>query len=115
MVRDRWMYVFILPGVLYFLIFNYLPLLGNVIAFQQYSPFLGFQGSPWVGLDNFRRLRGFGWPGFSSMRLWRQDKGQDACARAFVEAIARGDVSPIPLDEVIEVSRVSIEAQQALS
>jgi putative aldouronate transport system permease protein len=56
MVRDRWMYVFILPGVLYFLIFNYLPLLGNVIAFQQYSPFLGFQDSPWVGLDNFRRL-----------------------------------------------------------
>ncbi len=55
-VRDRWMYVFILPGVLYFLIFNYLPLLGNVIAFQQYSPFLGFSGSPWVGLDNFRKL-----------------------------------------------------------
>jgi putative aldouronate transport system permease protein len=55
-VRDRWMYVFILPGVLYFLIFNYLPLIGNVIAFQQYSPFLGFSDSPWVGLDNFRRL-----------------------------------------------------------
>jgi putative aldouronate transport system permease protein len=55
-VRDRWMYVFILPGVLYFLIFNYLPLLGNVIAFQQYSPFLGFRNSPWVGLDNFARL-----------------------------------------------------------
>ncbi len=55
-VRDRWMYVFILPGVLFFVIFNYLPLLGNIIAFQQYSPFLGFSGSPWVGLDNFRRL-----------------------------------------------------------
>ena len=55
-IRERWMYLFIVPGVLYFLIFNYLPLLGNVIAFQQYSPFLGFQDSPWVGLDNFRRL-----------------------------------------------------------
>ncbi len=55
-IRDRWMYLFILPGVLYFLIFNYLPLIGNVIAFQQYSPFLGFSNSPWVGLDNFRRL-----------------------------------------------------------
>jgi putative aldouronate transport system permease protein len=54
--RDKWMYVFILPGVLYFLIFNYLPLIGNVIAFQQYSPYLGFSNSPWVGLDNFRRL-----------------------------------------------------------
>jgi putative aldouronate transport system permease protein len=55
-IRERWMYLFILPGVLFFLIFNYLPLLGNIIAFQQYSPFLGFQNSPWVGLDNFERL-----------------------------------------------------------
>jgi putative aldouronate transport system permease protein len=55
-VRDRWMYVFILPGLLYFLIFNYLPLAGNIIAFQEYSPFLGFSGSPWVGLQNFERL-----------------------------------------------------------
>jgi predicted dehydrogenase len=32
-------------------------------------------------LDNFRRLKAYGWPGFSSMNLWQQDKGQDACAR----------------------------------
>lgn len=55
-LRERWMYLFMVPGVLYFLIFNYLPLAGNIIAFQQYSPFLGFGGSPWVGLDNFERL-----------------------------------------------------------
>lgn len=54
--RERWMYLFILPGVLYFVVFRYLPLLGNVIAFQDYSPFLGFRGSPFVGLDNFRKL-----------------------------------------------------------
>ena len=54
--RERWMYLFILPGLLYFLVFEYLPLLGNVIAFQDYSPFLGFRDSPFVGLDNFRRL-----------------------------------------------------------
>lgn len=54
--RERWMYVFILPGLAYFLIFEYLPLLGNVIAFQDYKPFLGFQESPWVGLDQFERL-----------------------------------------------------------
>ena len=53
--RERWMYLFILPGFIYFVVFRYLPLLGNVIAFQDYSPFLGFD-SPWVGLDNFRRL-----------------------------------------------------------
>ncbi len=54
--RERWMYLFILPGFFYFIVFRYLPLAGNVIAFQQYSPFLGFSGSPWAGLDNFRRL-----------------------------------------------------------
>lgn len=59
-------------------------------------------------LDNFRRLRGFGWPGFKRMNLWRQDKGQRACAAAFVEAI-RGGEAPIPLEEIIEVSRVTIE------
>lgn len=56
MLRERWMYIFMLPGVLYFLIFNYLPLVGNIIAFKDYSPFLGFGGSPWVGLENFARL-----------------------------------------------------------
>lgn len=61
-------------------------------------------------LDNFRRLKGFGWPGFNAMNLFRQDKGQDACAGAFVEAVEKGGASPIPLDEIIEVSRISIEA-----
>ncbi|MCW5656400.1 MAG: bi-domain-containing oxidoreductase [Burkholderiaceae bacterium] len=63
-------------------------------------------------LDNFRRLAGFGWPGFSSMNLWRQDKGQLACVRAFVQAVRSGAPTPIPLDELIEVSRVSIDAQE---
>lgn len=49
------MYLFILPGFLYFVVFRYLPYLGNIIAFQDYSPFLGFH-SPWIGLANFRRL-----------------------------------------------------------
>ena len=60
-------------------------------------------------LDNFRKLTGFGWPGFRKMKLWKQDKGQRACARAFVDAIREGKASPIPLDEILEVSRVSIE------
>lgn len=60
-------------------------------------------------LDNFRKLTGFGWPGFNKLSLWRQDKGQKACAQAFVDAVAQGGASPIPLDQVLEVSRVSIE------
>jgi len=59
-------------------------------------------------LDNYRVLTGYGWPGFRSQRLWRQDKGQHACARAFVDAMASGGPSPIPLDELLEVARVTI-------
>jgi len=65
-------------------------------------------------LDNFRRLRGWGWKGFSKMHQWRQDKGQAACASAFVGAVKQGQPAPIPLDEILEVSRVSIELQNAL-
>lgn len=65
-------------------------------------------------LDNFRVLRGWGWKGFSRLRLWRQDKGQAACARAFLDAVRGHAPAPIPLEEVLEVSRASIEAQQAL-
>ncbi len=59
-------------------------------------------------LDNFRKLTGFGWPGLSKLNLWRQDKGQKACAQAFVDAIRGKGPVPIPFNEVIEVSRVSI-------
>jgi predicted dehydrogenase/threonine dehydrogenase-like Zn-dependent dehydrogenase len=60
-------------------------------------------------LDNYRRLTGFGWPGFKKMNMWRQDKGQNACAKAFVEAIRQSAYSPIPVEEVFEVARISIE------
>ena len=42
------------------------------------------------------------------MNLWRQDKGQDACSRAFVEAVRTGGPVPIPLEELLEVARVTI-------
>ena len=64
-------------------------------------------------LDNFRRLTGYGWPGFKSMNLWRQDKGQSACAQAFLGAVANGK-PPIPFDELIEVARVTIAVREAL-
>jgi predicted dehydrogenase len=60
-------------------------------------------------LDNFRVLRGFGWPGFTTLRLWRQDKGQHACAKAFLTAIQEGGAPPMPFDELVEVSRVTIQ------
>lgn len=60
-------------------------------------------------LNNYRKLIGFGWPGFKRMNLWRQDKGQNASAQAFVDAISGGGSSPIPINEIFEVSRVAIE------
>lgn len=59
--------------------------------------------------DNFRKLQGFDWPGFSKLNLSRQDKGQTACATRFVEAVRMGGAAPIPADEIFEVSRLAIE------
>jgi len=67
-----------------------------------------------IQLDNFRGLRGFGWPGFKKMNLWNQDKGQNDCAKAFVDAIMQGSPSPIAFDELIEVARVTIELAEDL-
>jgi predicted dehydrogenase/threonine dehydrogenase-like Zn-dependent dehydrogenase len=64
-------------------------------------------------LDNFRRLKGFGWPGFKKFNLWKQDKGQSACAAAFLEAVAKGEPA-IPIDEIFEVAKVSIEVAELL-
>jgi predicted dehydrogenase len=66
-------------------------------------------------LDNFRQLRTWGWPGSGRKRLWRQNKGQEACISAFINAVRTGGASPIPLDQVIEVSRVSIDAQESIT
>ena len=64
-------------------------------------------------LDNYRKLTGFGWPGFTKMNLWRQDKGQKACAAAFVQSVANGVSAPIPFEEITEVARISIEIAEA--
>lgn len=65
-------------------------------------------------LDNFRKLKAFGWPGFSKMNLWKQDKGQTDCAAAFLSAIESGKESPIPARELFEVARITIEIAEQL-
>jgi hypothetical protein len=52
--------------------------------------------------------------GFKAQHLWRQDKGQDACAAAFVDSIRRGGPSPIPFHELMEVGRTTIELANSL-
>lgn len=69
--KSRWggwkrgipLYIMIFPGFLFFLLFKYTPMGGISIAFMDYSPFLGYSGSPWAGLDHFRRL-------FQDMDFW---------------------------------------------
>ena len=71
-----------------------------------------FAGDAVLQLDNFSRLRGFGWRGFKRQTLWRQDKGQSACATAFLGAVRDGLPAPIPKEELFEVARVSIRLAQ---
>lgn len=65
-------------------------------------------------LDNFRKLKGYSWPGFKKMNLWRQDKGQGGCCTEFLAAIESGSESPISPQEIFEVARASIEAARQL-
>ena len=72
-----------------------------------------FCGGRVLQLDNFRKLRGIGWPGFTKMNLWKQDKGHAAGVAAFCRAVSTGAPSPIPLGELAEVSRVTIDMAEA--
>lgn len=62
MVRNRLIYLILLPGFLYYIVFQYVPMYGALIAFKDFQPFLGFQGSEWVGMKHFERF--FGNPDF---------------------------------------------------
>ncbi|MFF2091188.1 ABC transporter permease [Paenibacillus sp. NPDC058174] len=54
--KDLFLYLLILPGVIYFLLFKYVPMWGIVISFQDYSPYMGMWKSPWVGFEHFVTL-----------------------------------------------------------
>jgi putative aldouronate transport system permease protein len=56
------LYVMAIPGIVFFIIFKYIPLVGTVIAFKDYSVFKGFIDSPWVGLKHFKTI--FHYPDF---------------------------------------------------
>ena len=73
-----------------------------------------FCGNAVLQMDNYRVMIGYDWPGFKKMKLRKQDKGQKACAKAFIDSIREGKPSPIPYEEVMESSRVSIEVAELL-
>jgi len=63
-VKNYWLYIMIAPGVLYFIIFRYLPMWGVLISFQDYRPNLGIWGSNWVGFKHYHRF-------FFEAEFWR--------------------------------------------
>lgn len=65
-------------------------------------------------LDNFIKLKGFGWKGFKKLNLWKQDKGQKACSAAFIDAVKQGTAAPIPASELFEVAKVTIDIAEQL-
>nr|WP_270885711.1 sugar ABC transporter permease [Paenibacillus aestuarii] len=54
--RDKYLYLMAAPGLMFFLIFKYVPLWGLLLAFKNYSPYLGFWDSEWVGFKYFREF-----------------------------------------------------------
>jgi predicted dehydrogenase/threonine dehydrogenase-like Zn-dependent dehydrogenase len=68
-----------------------------------------FCGGEILQLNNFKELTGYNWPGFKSWRLWRQDKGHMAEIASFIEAIQTGASSPIPFEELVEVTETSFK------
>ncbi|MGG1554078.1 ABC transporter permease subunit [Paenibacillus ferrarius] len=54
--KYRALYLISVPGILYFIVFKYVPLLGSIIAFQDYNIFDGMLGSKWIGFENFSRM-----------------------------------------------------------
>ncbi len=54
--RHRYLVLLLIPTIIYFVIFKYVPMYGIIMAFQKYYPLKGVMGSPWVGFDNFREL-----------------------------------------------------------
>lgn len=54
--QHYWLYLLLLPGLIYFIMFRYVPMGGLVMAFKDYSPFKGLWGSEWVGFEHFAKF-----------------------------------------------------------
>ncbi|MCR5753917.1 MAG: ABC transporter permease subunit [Acetatifactor sp.] len=59
----KWIYIMLIPVMAYFIVFRYIPMYGITIAFKDYNIFKGVLGSPWVGLDVFKKI-------FANKNFW---------------------------------------------
>ncbi len=56
LVTNRYLYLLMLPAIIFYIIFNYIPMYGITLAFKEFNAGLGIIGSPWIGFDNFKSL-----------------------------------------------------------
>ena len=59
-------------------------------------------------MDNFRKLRGYGWPNFKKMNLFSQNKGHEEEVKQFIDSIKEGKSAPIPFEEIVETTKISL-------
>jgi putative aldouronate transport system permease protein len=62
--RDKWLYLMLIPVIIYYIVFKYLPMYGLVIAFKDYNVFKGINASEWIGLENFTKV-------FKTDQFWK--------------------------------------------
>jgi len=97
--KNNWgLYLLLLPALVYALIFLYLPMVGVIIAFEDYSPTKGFFGSPWVGFKYFKKF-------FDSYNFW--DIFYNTIALSFYNLIA---TFPIPIIFALLLNQMRIRS-----
>ena len=72
-----------------------------------------FTGNKGLILDNFKKLKGYGWKNFKKLNLWNQDKGQDKCFNEFISSIKDNSPSPISFEDIFDVTKLSIEISES--
>lgn len=98
----RYIYLLLLPGLLYFIIFKYVPIYGIQLAFKDYSFAFGITGSPWVGFDNFTYL-------FSEAQFWNAFK--NTLIISFMKLIV---AFPVPVILAIFLSEIRWKKYQKI-
>jgi len=73
-----------------------------------------FSGDGVLQLENFKKLNVYEWHGAKKRNLLSQDKGQNNCIKLFLDSVEKGLESPIPFDEILEVSRYCIDISESL-
>ena len=67
-----------------------------------------------IQLENYVKMRGYDWEGFNKLNLYRQNKGHEEEINKFISSIENGLDAPIPLQDILDVSEISIKISESL-